>query len=131
MSIFTKIISWITGATAKVKSILKIGTDAANFVKSIADSPILDLIVQYTPTDIDNKLLPVFRKLVTDAITALGWADRSISDFDNEAAKASVLHVISAVSQNAAAQVKHVDFNIQTALSSPQLVYDASKGKLV
>lgn len=130
MSIFTKIFDWISGATAKLKAILNIGKEAANYVKSIADSPILDLIVQFTPTDLDNKLLPVFRSIVTRAIVTLGWADKTMADFDNnDDAKATVLHVVSAIAQTAAAQVKNYDLNIQTALSTPQIVYDPSQVK--
>ncbi|RFZ90469.1 hypothetical protein D0C36_22050 [Mucilaginibacter conchicola] len=121
-----KIWRWLTGVTAKIKNSLLFGKDMANTIKSVADSPLLDIIVALTPTGLDDVALASFRKFMNDMVEKLSWADKIISEADQQE-KTIVLHTLSAIAALWKADNEHSGLSLQTTLSTAQLVYDESK----
>lgn len=124
-----KLWEWITGAAGKIKNALSFGKDIANEIKSVADNPLLDIIVKLTPTGLDDTALAAFRTFMHELITELNWADSKLDNTEPKA-KAIILHSLSAGAAYWKALSDGVDLNLQTTLSTPQLVYDVSKVNL-
>lgn len=127
MNIFQKIAAWITGAARKIKEALTFGKDIANRVKQVVDSPLLDVIVNLTPTQADNALLVYVRSGLGLWIQKMNWVDKKISDFD-ETTLPHVLNAISAEAAKLTAEYNNADLSRQQAIAAAQVVYD---GKIV
>lgn len=123
--ILKDILDWITGASAKVKTVLGISKDYANEIKGVLNSPLLTAIVKATPTDLDDKALEVLRSGLAAFIVIMGWADRFLSEFDKDPdARAAVLTVINAKSAVLIGEIKGADITMQQALASAPVVYE-------
>jgi|GEM_PF-4561999 len=123
MSFITKAWAWLTGAAKKVKAALNIGRDVANDIKKVVDSPLLDVAVNLTKSDLDNKALAWIRAGLGVLIENIGWADKKLSDFTDES-KPYVLATIAAEASVLIAQAANIDLTRQQAITAGQLVYD-------
>jgi len=122
MSIFKKIADWITGAARKVKEALNFGKDIANRVKQVVDSPLIDVVVNLTPTPLDNAALIFLRQQLPIWIAKMGWAEKKVSDFD-ETTLPHVLNAISAEAAKLTAEYNNADLSRQQAIAAAQVVY--------
>lgn len=127
MNIFQKIAAWLTGAARKIKEALTFGKDIANRVKQVVDSPLLDVVVNLTPTPLDNAALIFVREHISVWLAKIGWAEKKISDFD-ETTLPHVLNAISAEAAKLTAEYNNADLSRQQAIAAAQIVYD---GKIV
>jgi hypothetical protein len=118
-----KLWAWITGSASKIKQALTFGKDVANDIKAIADSKLLDVLVSLTPTNIDNVALASWRAFMNALIIKMNWADKIISEADDEE-KTILLHTLSAASAYWKSQKDGTGLNLQTTLSTAQLVYE-------
>jgi len=123
MSIFTKIGRWFVGLAKKVAEALSIGIGVANTVKSVVDSPLLDIAVNLTPTNIDNEALGFIRAKLPAWIKTMGWAEKKVSDFD-ETTLPHVLNAVAAEASKIYADYKKVDLSRQQAIAGAQVVYN-------
>lgn len=124
MNILKSIWNWITRAAATVKQALTSGTEVANEVKAVLNSPILDAIVALTPTGLDDAALKLLRSKLATFIALMGWSEKIITDFEADPdAKATVLTAISAKASVIIADIKGAKLSIQEALASTPVVY--------
>ncbi|WP_454801782.1 hypothetical protein [Mucilaginibacter phyllosphaerae] len=124
-----KIWAWIIGATSKIKQALTFGKDVANAVKAVSDSTLLDILVTLTPNNIDNAALASWRAYINTLIKKMNWADKKLSEADEEE-KMIILHTLAAVSAYWCSQKDGTGLNLQTTLSTSQIVYDKDNVKL-
>lgn len=119
------ILNWLSGAAKKISQALSKGEAVANEIKAVADSPILDAIVNLTATNIDNQGLEYLRKGLTAFIIAMGWAKKAVNDFDGDVdGKAIVLTVLNAKASVLVADWNGAKLSIQQALASAPVVYN-------
>lgn len=123
MSIIKDIFKWISGAARKVKEALTTGKSIANQIKAVADSPLLDAIVNLTTTGADNLALLAIRNGLTTWIAKMNWADKKISDFD-ETTLPHVLNSINAEAAKLKAEFINADLSRQQAIASAQVEYN-------
>jgi spore coat polysaccharide biosynthesis protein SpsF (cytidylyltransferase family) len=124
MTILKDIWKFITGAIAKVKAALSQGSQIANQIKQVLDSPILDTAVKLTTTTLDDQALKAVRDGLATFIITMGWAEKFIKDFENDPdAKAAVLTVINAKASVLVADAEGIKLTIQQALASAPVVY--------
>lgn len=114
---------FFSGAARKIKEALTFGKDIANKVKQVVDSPLLDVIVNLTPTQADNALLVYVRSGLGLWIQKMNWVDKKVSDFD-ETTLPHVLNAISAEAAKLTAEYNNADLTRQQAIASAQVVYD-------
>ena len=123
MSIFTRLGAWLSGAAKKVAQAFSIGVDFGNKVKNVVNSPLLDLVVQVVPTEIDNKALEYIRGHIGFWIDEMGWAGKKISDFGDS----TLPHVLNSVSAEATklyADYKKIDLSRPQAIAGAQVAYN-------
>jgi len=125
MNILKDILNWISGAAKKVAAALSKGSSVANEIKAVADSPILDAVVNITATNIDNEGLIYLRKGLTAFIILMGWGQKAINDFEDDSdAKAVVLTALNAKASVLVADRNGAKLTIQQALASAPVVYN-------
>jgi hypothetical protein len=126
MNWIKKAIAWLTGAAKKVQEALSKGSAIANAIKMYADSPLLDVAVKLTKTDLDDKALTYVRTGLASLIEAMGWADKKLNELP-ENARTYVLSTLAAEASVLVAQAKKVDLSRQQAITAGQLVYDEGR----
>ncbi len=114
---------FITGAVRKLKEALTTGKNVANQIKAVADSPLLDVIVNLTVTGADNLALLYVRNALKLWIDRIGWADKKLSDFDDTTLP-HVMNAISAEASKLTAEFINADLTRQQAIASAQVVYN-------
>lgn len=122
-NLFKKLINFITGAARKIKEALNFGKDIANRVKQVVDSPLLDVVVNLTPTPLDNAALTYLRNTLPTWIEKMGWAEKKVSDFD-ETTLPHVLNAISAEAAKLTAEKTNAYLTRQQAIAAAQIIYD-------
>jgi len=124
---FEKVFKWFKNILSGTKNWFAFGVKTANQIKAIADSKILDAIVAITPTDLDNKLLAEWRRIMVEIVKQAGMAEVILNQVTNPDAYASVMHVINATGAKVADNLSGGKMNIQQALTAPQMAYDEKK----
>lgn len=125
LTFIEKILSFVSKAFRDIKNALSKGEAIANEIKAVADSPILDVVVKLTPTNIDDKGLEYLRKGLTAFIIAMGWAKKAVNDFDGDQdARAVVLTALNAKASVLVADINGAKLSIQQALASAPVVYN-------
>ena len=117
------ILKWLSGAAKTIANALSKGEAVANEIKAVADSTILDAIVNLTATNIDNEGLIYLRKGLTAFILAMGWGKKAIADFEGDE-KAVVLTALNAKASVIVADWNGAKLSIQQALASAPVKYD-------
>ena len=115
---------FLSGAAKSVINALTKGNEIANTVKNTIDSPLLDIVVNITSTNIDNQALTYLRKYLPIWITTMGWAEKKLSDFD-ETTLPHVMNAINAEASKLIADFNKADLTRQQAIAIAQVVYDA------
>lgn len=123
MNILKAIAAFFTGAIRKVKEALTFGSQIANRIKQITDSPLLDVVVNLTTTPLDNAALLYVRQMLPAWIEKMGWAEKKLSDFD-ETTLPHVLNSIAAEVAVLSAEHNNADLTRQQAIASEQVVYN-------
>lgn len=119
----TDILNWISGAAKKVKEALNFGKETANAVKTIVDSPLLDVVVSLTKTTVDNSALFFLRVNLPIWLEKMGWAEKKVSDFD----ETTLPHVLNAINAEAAklyADHKQIELSRPQAIAGAQVNYN-------
>lgn len=122
-NILTKVGSFVAGLFGKSKNWVAFGVDIANHVKKFSDSPILDVIVNLTPTKLDDALLPQWRTIMTSIVEELGYAQKVINELSPDA-KTIVLSNLASLSASVAADLSQDKLNLQQAIVAAPVVYD-------
>lgn len=115
--------SFLSGVAKKISTALSNGVVIANVVKTAVDSPLLDVAVNLTATEIDNATLKYLRLKLPVWIAGMGWAEKKVSDFD-ETTLPHVLNSIGAESAKLQAEFKGLDLSRQQAIASIQVQYN-------
>ncbi|MBL4676650.1 MAG: hypothetical protein JKY70_10680 [Mucilaginibacter sp.] len=121
-----KIWRWLSGISDNIKNSLNFGKEVANNIKTVADSSLLDIIVNLTPTQLDDIALASFRNYMNNVVTKLNWSNKMITETGDDE-KAIILHTLSAVAAFWKAEHEQIRLSLQTTLSTAQLIYDESK----
>ncbi len=125
MSIIKDIFNWISGAAKAVANALTKGNAIANEIKAVADSPILDVVVNLTATNIDNQGLEYVRKGLTVFIMAMGWGQKTINNFNTDKdGKAIAMIALNAKASVLVAEWTGAKLSIEQAMASAPLVYN-------
>lgn len=114
---------FLSGVASKISNALSNGVKVANVIKTAVDSPLLDVVVNLTSTDIDNATLKYLRLKLPVWIAAMGWAEKTINDFD-ETTLPHVLNSIGAESAKLQAEFKGLNLSRQQAIASIQVEYN-------
>lgn len=115
--------NFLSGIAKKISNALSNGVKVANVIKTAVDSPLLDVVVNLTSTEIDNATLKYLRLKLPVWIEAMGWAEKKVSDFD-ETTLPHVLNSIGAESAKLQAEFKGLDLSRQQAIASIQVEYN-------
>lgn len=81
---WTKLKSFVVKVDDFVEKNAIVAVNFTNALKAVVNSPAMDLVVEFTPTNVDNIMLPKVREVVGQVATEMGIAYQLFSDVQGQ-----------------------------------------------